>query len=789
MAILTGFPPSGSIAPGVRIAEKDLSFIVSEQSFHRAGLIGFASKGPINLPTLIRSTRQLNTIFGFPHPESSDPYMLYAAQAYLKVASELYIIRVAQEANVDFEQAVTASIDTPSAGGQIRIISNVAGPYVFGNDRFFRWKLNGVLSSKTLVILAGTYTTDELVEYLNDHLDPTGSGYDTGIEFFNSSGHIAVRTTFAYGPDSELEFVSVQDSAYGGDIVGSGGPNILGLGQGMLQAEVVGAADRYPYPYGTAGEFDFTGLTDLNLQIVVDGTDNIEVDNIVQVIDLADLEGVSSTSQQVVDAINDMKVENGGTLPGGWEAFLTGDNISFRTLHFGRDARIRVKTDSTALTIFGFTDETYLGVSPLGTTGAGSVYNYGRVKGAAASSGETSFTLLADSAGIDGNATQVVITNNIRDNTFSMAIYNNGVQVESWGGLTKDQTSRFYVEAYLAANSNFIRVQDNLDNPAPPKNGTYQLSGGTDGIPSDPDIQDALLIGNEIGFTGLYGLSDPEQYDIDLIAIPGHSSTSVVLAMLDFCQNKRQDCLAIIDPPFGLSVNEVNSWQNGTHPLNTTRFDSDFGAMYWPWVKIRDNYNRIDIWAPPSGSVMAMIARSDQINAPWYAPAGETRGILPDVNDVFSRPTRDDMDLLYGERNVVNCIVQFPDVQGFLVWGQKTLQRRPTALDRINVRRMLFVAEKRIRRSGRSILFEPHDDELRARFIRIASGILEEIKIGRGLYDYRVQCDTELNTNDVIDRNEMRARIGVQPERAAEFLFIEFSVHRTGTFAETADSF
>lgn len=790
MAILTGFPPSNTISPSVRIAEKDLSFITQDQSFHRAGLVGFASKGPVNIPTLVTSQRDLATKFGYPHPDSGDPYMLYAAMSYLLVATELYVVRVAQEDNVDYEQARTATLAVPGAGGQITVVSNVAGPYTFAVDSFFRYRLNGVLSSKTLVVLAGTYSASALAAAFNEDLDPILDG----IQFYVASSlYVAVKTTFAYGPSSELELVSVQDSIYGGLPAGLGGGNVTGLGQSMTRAAVNGTNDRYPFAYHSAGQYDFTGIAaGATLEIVVDGTDNVLVDNVVQVVSLDSLVGAQYLAAAVVTAINDQKTENGGSLPGGWEAFLVGEpanpangtNIGIRTLAYGRDARIRVKSDSTVDYVFGFNDFTYVGSSPAGNS-SGATYPYGRVNGAANNAGTTTFTLFADSAGQDGNSTEVVVTNDIREGTFELAVYNNGVQVEAWGPLTKDQTSTFYVETYIALVSQWIRVQDDVTNPAPPLNGTYALVGGSDGIPSDPDIQDELLIGNQVGATGLYSMSEPEQIDIDLVAIPGHSSTSVILAMLDFCQNLRQDCLAIVDPPFGLTVNEIVAWQNGAHPLNSTRFDSDFGVLYWPWVKIRDTFNRLDIWAPPSGSAMATIARSDQISAPWFAPAGLTRGIVPGVNDVFDRPTLTERDLMYGNRNAVNPIIQFVNVDGFLIWGQKTLQRRPTALDRLNVRRMLLVAEKKIKAASLHLLFEPHDDILEQEFVRLATGILNAIKVGRGIHAFIVECDAALNTPDVIDRNELRARIGIQPTHAAEYIFIEFSVHRTGSFAES----
>jgi phage tail sheath protein FI len=299
-----------------------------------------------------------------------------------------------------------------------------------------------------------------------------------------------------------------------------------------------------------------------------------------------------------------------------------------------------------------------------------------------------------------------------------------------------------------------------------------------------------LIIGSPTSFSGLYALSEPEQIDIDLIAVPGHSSTAVVMAMLDVCQNFRQDSLAIVDPPFGLTVNEIVAWQNGAHPLNTTRFDSDFGALYWPWVKMTDTHNRVDVWVPPSGSVMATIARSDFLGAPWMAPAGMNRGVVPGITDVFSRPTLAERDLMYGNRNAINPIVQFADVQGFCIWGQKTLQRLPTALDRVNVRRLMFVCEKRIRTAARKLLFDPNDEFFQNSFQTMADKILREIRIGRGLTDYLIIADASVNTPDVVDRNEFRAKIGIQPTRAAEFIFIEFSIHRTGDWGSLGtDSF
>ncbi len=780
MAILKGFPPSNTISPSVRITEKDLSFVAPEQTAHRAGIVGFASKCPLNVPTPISTRRQLNTVFGYPHPESGDPYLIYAAEQYLLVANELYVVRVGETDNVNSEAATSAMVDVSATGGRVQILSNVAENYDIDETSYFRFKLNGILSSKTLVVLAKAehpdsgvrtsgYSAAQLAEDLNSQLVADIDG----IEFYVDSNKIGVRSVFSFGADASIEFVSVQNAIYGPTSYSK-----TGLGQGMTVASSTGAE---------VGPFDFTTVTDPDLQVVVDGTDNVNIDNVIQVLDLSSITVVDSENVTITEVVNGINAAiTAGDVPGGFEAAegsaADAGKLILRTLHHGRDAKILVKPDSTASELFGFDNITSVGETPSGATGDSDIETLGLVTGGTGAGG-TTFTLMADSPGVDGNATQVVIKNNTREGNFTMEVYNNGVQVESWGNLTKDETSRFYVETFLSLVSDYVRVSDNTSESAPPSDGTYSLSGGNDGIPADPDDQDSLLIGSLTGMSGIYALSEPEQINIDVVAVPGHSSTGVILALIDMCQNLRSDCMALIDPPFGLTVTEVVQWQNGVHPLNSTRFDSDFAALYWPWVKIRDIFNNVDVWVPPSGSIMAVYARNDFLGRPWFAPAGTTRGVVPNITDVFSRPTLEERDLMYGNRNAVNPIVQYVESQDFVVWGQKTLQRKPTALDRVNVRRLMFYIEKEIRSASKVLLFEPNDEIFRRNFIQIATKILEEVQVGRGLTDFIIKADEELNTPDVIDRNEFRARIGVQPTRAVEFMFIEFS------FTETADSF
>lgn len=789
MATLRGFPASNTISPSVRITENDLTFVSPTTSFHKVALVGFASKGPINTPTSVRTLTDLVTKFGNPHPDTSDPYLIYAAQQVLRVSSEVVITRVADTDPTSSTQATSAFVNVPAAGGVVDIIGSAAGPsFTFADDAYFSWKLNGILASKILVVPAGTYTISELVDILNNQ--PTTGDYTVagsnalvpeidGIEFYETvSSTLGLRSVWAYGTSSSIELVSHQDSIYGG------ASSIVGMGTSMTQAELTGTEDHYPDDiYTSAGTWNFSGIgADVlatAIQVVITGTGNVNIDDVVQVIDLSALANASWTTGQVVTEIQAQVA----TLPGGFDVNDDGsDHLVFNTLAYGLGSKLVVKTESTMDIIFGLSNTTKAGTSPIRVSGDGLTDEGGKVTGSASASGTTSFTVYADSPGIEGNATNIIVNTNPYDGTFQIQVYNNGQQVEAWGNLTKNDESSFYVESYINTVSNFIKVTDNTSVTSPPANTAttgLNLTGGTDGIPVDPDAQDDLIIGNATAGTGLYTFSETEQIDIDLVATPGRSSTAVVRALIDLCETYRQDALAIIDPPFGLTVNEIINWQNGVHPLNNTRLDTDFAALYYPWVEMTDTFNNIPVWVPPSGSVLAAICQSDAVSGPWYAPAGLTRGVVPNINNVFNRPTLAERDLMYGNNNAINPIITYPDITGFVIWGQKTLQRSPTALDRVNVRRMLFYVEKTIKNIAKQYIFEPNNAATRSAFITACSQVLTNLVNNNGAQDFVIKCDEELNTSDVIARNELRARIGIVPVYAIEFIFIEFNLVRT----------
>jgi hypothetical protein len=273
-------------------------------------------------------------------------------------------------------------------------------------------------------------------------------------------------------------------------------------------------------------------------------------------------------------------------------------------------------------------------------------------------------------------------------------------------------------------------------------------------------------------------LSNADEFDINLIVLPGifrslHSYVTELV--IDMC-GTRQDCFYIMDnvvfPASNQTVGLIDAAINSVADI-----DSNYVATYYPWVKILDtNTNKI-ISVPPSVVLPAVYAANDNAAAEWYAPAGLNRGGIPTAVQVLDRVTHGERDTLYEGR--VNPIAAFPG-QGICVWGQKTLQITPSALDRINVRRLLINLKKFIASSSNYLVFEQNVASTRNRFLNIVNPYLESVQQRNGIYAFQVKMDAENNTPDLIDRNILYGQIYIQPTRTAEFIILDFNILPTG---------
>jgi phage tail sheath protein FI len=336
---------------------------------------------------------------------------------------------------------------------------------------------------------------------------------------------------------------------------------------------------------------------------------------------------------------------------------------------------------------------------------------------------------------------------------------------------------RSNVVAQMAADSTLFTavVRTGRGEPVPGK--TFTVSGGDDGYTG---IVDGDYIGNVATGTGLKAFRNAELIDINLVAVPGVATENVQNELIDLCDagTGRGDCMALLDPPDSptvATVQNVLDFTNGTL-VRSTALNSSYAAIYWTWQQVFDEFNDTDVWTAPSGHIAAVYAHNDNVQAPWFAPAGLKRGKVVGSTDVRLSPDQDQRDSLQGPGQCVNPIVNFVG-EGIFVFGQKTTQRATTALDRVNVRRMLLYVEKIIATAARQLIFDPNDEVLEREFEQLAEPVLRDVLSRRGIQEFRIVAATTAADRD---NNKAVFQMFIKPTKAAEIIELQFMLTSQG---------
>jgi len=295
---------------------------------------------------------------------------------------------------------------------------------------------------------------------------------------------------------------------------------------------------------------------------------------------------------------------------------------------------------------------------------------------------------------------------------------------------------------------------------------TNSLAGGTDdNVPTAGEITTAFDL-----------LGDAETVDVNLLfAAPVESDISVAQALLATATS-RKDCVAFVSPPITATVG------NATPATSVVTFadqltSTSYGVIDSTALKVYDKYNDTYRWIGAAGHIAGLCANTDNVADAWFSPAGFTRGQLLGVTKVAFNPKQADRDTLYKAR--VNPIAAFPG-QGIVLYGDKTAQAKPSAFDRINVRRLFIVLEKAVSTAAKYQLFEFNDEFTRAMFRNMVEPFLRDIKGRRGITDFAVVCDATNNTGAIIDSNQFVADIYIKPARSINFITLNFIATRTG---------
>jgi len=335
----------------------------------------------------------------------------------------------------------------------------------------------------------------------------------------------------------------------------------------------------------------------------------------------------------------------------------------------------------------------------------------------------------------------------------------------------KDQSSYVWVldhpNANLATTANWGQgANTNFGNLGNALTGSFFL--GALGSPSDAEYTAAYDAFLQDGL-----------YDVSLLPLGPHNDNVISYVVNNVCE-VRKDCIAFFSPELADVQNIASTSAAASNVVDfreTVNLNSSYAVMDSGWKYQYDRYNDSYRWVPLNGDIAGICARTDFVADPWYSPAGYTRGVVKNVVKLAFSPTQTDRDTLY--KSGVNPVVSFPG-QGTVLFGDKTQLTKPSAFDRINVRRLFIVLEKAIATAAKYQLFEFNDAFTRAQFRNLVEPFLRDVQGRRGITDFKVVCDETNNTGEVIDRNEFVADIYIKPARSINFIGLNFIATRTG---------
>jgi len=720
------------VSPGVFTKEVDASFLPAAIGDIGAVVIGPTVKGPALVPTVVNSYSEYQQKFGDTFKSGSQYYQYLTsttAENYLRHGSRLTIVRVMGASYSGASATVSASIDPSVVGGGVKS----TGSLLFTNNALLGYSasIGGVTFNFTsesaavhsntatnLYVVTGSNVTNTAISFKNT-VNNSGSLHNLRI----SASHVAGLVGFTSSLAGFMSSSTINPATAGGSNIGNTLVLVEGKRGGSSKMTLKQLAGGWDYNAGV-----FTNAFKLN-------------------------------------SIGDGAILNNNGTIGTNEVLSTGtkDNIRWEI------GSLNQKKGTFSLVIRKGDDsmkrkqilETWNDVS-LDPNQS----NYiGKVIG-------TQYISMA------GTAIDPYLTFSGDYPTKSKYVYvsdiNDTVDYIDENGNIRD--------ASFTASLPTFHSSSNSGSYA----GAFQ--GGSDGTITHPlSLNENIVNANAQGFNlgvaavkeqytkALNLLSNADEYDFNLMLLPGifrnlANHTSVVTKAIDVCE-ARGDAFVVVDG-VDYSVTSVADANTQAKAMN-----SNYAATYWPWVQTSDSQLGQNVWVPPSVVMGGIYAQNDKIAAPWFAPAGLNRGAISGVVQAARKLTHSNRDELY-ESNV-NPIATFPG-QGVVVWGQKTLQKKASALDRVNVRRLMIKVKKFIAASSRYLVFEQNTAQTRERFMNIANPFLEQIQSQSGLNAFKVVMDETNNTPDVVDRNILYGQLFLQPTKTAEFIVLDFTIQPTG---------
>jgi hypothetical protein len=760
------------VSPGVFTRENDLSFLSQGIGEIGAAFIGPFKQGPAFVPTIVRTQSEFEEIFGTP---DGTYYTEYAVQNYLREAGVATIVRVGGIGGY-VQEAPLGFLVTGSSGE--KIIGVLHNTNVLHQDAGFTGTtITPDDNGKFLLTIpsgsAGQSTEQNisasiLPRDINDISDVFGESP------FGSIGAAAIGYTYAYfenvasaSMDTVVSEIILPAQNFTQDITFASTPfvksqNISGTRFNLFRFNTLGDGTLYNTRFKVgisnvkaAGE---DGSTDYSVFTVTirrfDDTDRRKV--VLETFNSVNLDPASPNYIARVIGDRHLTIDSNGKIT------ETGD-------YANRSKYIRVEVStpgSFPISAAPFGHGAY--TNPIYTE-AGDVTKVPAVIFQTGSANNNSSSP-TNFSGFDFETGGVRIDNLQYLKPLPQGVgvganvdfsFDSQLTYEMTGSASEDMVKRQFVLAFQGGFNGMNPV-------VKPALGTDITAANTQGF----NCATSVSSGSIAYAKAINAVSNPDEWDINMVVTPGiirELHPAIITRTIDMVES-RQDAFYIADFTSANATITV-----ATEQANAV--DSNYAATYYPWIKTIDsNTNRL-LSVPPSVLLPAVFASNDRLAAEWFAPAGLNRGGITGAVNVLNRLTHSERDTLY--ENKVNPIAAFPG-QGIVAYGQKTLQDRASALDRINVRRLLITVKKFVASTSRFLVFEQNTSTTRSRFLNTVNPYFEAIQQRQGLYAFNVVMDESNNTPDVIDRNILAGQIFLQPAKTAEFIVIDFNILPTG---------
>lgn len=769
------------VSPGVFTREKDLSFLPVGIGEIGAALIGQSIKGPAFVPTKVESFNEFQQKFG---GLTEDSYLPYTAQSYLEEAGAATIVRVLGQSG--YTAKPIALVMSSSAG---QLVGAVLHPTTtLGTGDFDDTTITGVSASAFLLTLSGSLVSSGSNANVNSaSLDSADANYITKLYGYAPKSSKDAYTLLNFGTfqsqslaTGEVPTVTLSqvDVDYTNAYQEASTPFIKSQ---KVAGTAVNLFQFHTLSHGNSTNYEFkVGIRDIKPASEVPGSEYGTFSVVVRRVDTG----------KIPNSIFGQGVQDSDVRPNIVEEFQ-GVNLDPNSPNYIKrvigDKYITVDSNGKLTSNGDYPNASaHIRVSVTDDVDAGSIdstlvpFGFGKLT----SPLHSTYNLPSPTYNVSQSISNEYNKRAFLGYSFDFVTSDNLNFLQPLPKTNTETVGSDFDLATCHSNGSTITLTSDID----AKKFLVPFQGGFDGYEPNRVVNNgsAIVAGNSQGFDlssataagtvayrkAINAISNPDEFDINMIALPGvinrlHSSVSTFAK--DMCED-RLDCFYVMDA--GGYSDSITTVKN-----SLTSFDSNYVATYHPWVKILDTDKNKPVWVPPSVVLPGVIAFNDAVAAEWYAPAGLNRGGLPNVIEVKTRLTHDERDSLYEGR--INPIATFPG-QGATVFGQKTLQAKPSALDRINVRRLLIAVKKYIASSTRYLVFENNTAATRNRFLSIVNPYLESIQQRNGLYAFKVVMDDTNNTPDVIDRNIMVGEIYLQPTKTAEFIVLDFNILPTG---------